>query len=151
MNPNSLFNLFLRYAAFGGLAFLWNCQTNNAMNYSFQAFPDSTSGPEITLTKNEISYSSPLSNDPSQSITFPIELSKQQENIFVITFSISDSSQLHTFLKERGMDTLRFGHRRLLLGTAEPEYAPFPYLRALRSEENSTSVRILFKGKSESI
>jgi len=132
------------------LLFLFaSCQSEPDFSFEFVAFqPDETGGPNISIDSGSLTFSYNHPDLGSSSILFPIEIEEQQENIYLISWSHADSIKLFDFLQVNNLDTERYALGALLLGTSEPDYAPYPYLRKVTPlSTGPNEALILFKGK----
>ncbi len=126
-----------------------SCQSEPDFSFEFVAFqPDETGGPSISLDSESITFAYNHPDLGASSLLFPVEIEEQQENIYLISWTQSDSAKLYEFLKVNDLDTERYALRQFLLGTSEPDYAPYPYLRrATPLSTGPNEALILFKGE----
>lgn len=126
-----------------------SCQSEPDFSFEFVAFqPDDTGGPNISLDSESITFAYDHPDLGSSSLLFPVEIEEQQENIYLISWTQSDSAKLYEFLSVNDLDTERYALRQFLLGTSEPDYAPYPYLRRVTPlSTGPNEALILFKGE----
>lgn len=126
-----------------------SCQSEPDFSFEFVAFqPDETGGPSISLDSESITFTYDHPDLGSSSLLFPVKIEEQQENIYLISWTQADSTKLYEFLRVNDLDTERYALRQFLLGTSEPDYAPYPYLRRVTPLSTGPNEGlILFKGE----